>query len=88
MRKSRRLLITALFSLWTAFAVLGSRAYYHKPEVPLDMNMQYLSQWDCIQNRCGVLIITPEGPMAYEVPEDLMVELYISYLKKNKMTVL
>jgi hypothetical protein len=88
MRKSRRLIIPALFILWTAFSVLGSRAYYHKPEVPLDMNLQYLSDWDCIQNRCGVLIITPDGPMAYEVPDNMVKELYISYLKKNKLTVL
>lgn len=88
MRKGRRLLIPALFILWSAFAVLGSKAYYHKPEVPLDMNLQYLSDWDCIQGRCGVLILTPEGPMAYEVPEVLHKELYRSYLKKHKMTVL
>jgi hypothetical protein len=88
MRIGKRLIIPALFGLWTGLSILGARAYYHKPEVPLDMNMQYLSNWGCIQGRCGVLIVTPEGPMVYEVPDHLHKELYRLYLKKHKMTVL
>lgn len=88
MRERKRLLLSLFFLLWMGLSVLGTRAYYHKPEVPLDMNLQYYSEWDCIQGRCGILIITPDGPMAYEVPQPIREKIFRLKMKSENMYIL
>ncbi len=85
MKKYKKIFIAVLFALWTAFAVLGARAYYYKPDFPLDVDLQYFSDWYCIKNTCGVIIITPDGVMIYRIPDNIHEEFYILYLKKNNL---